>query len=72
MMKEDILDKLIEKGDIKSYKYYSKDSVGNIGKDNERGRNTECLEITFKSGHKLVIDTFCSGSYQNTIMHFSK
>lgn len=63
------LDNLVRSGTIKSYEYMNLDQDGNFG--SSANRNTERLVLTFNNEEILVIDTFCSGSFQNTHLMFS-
>lgn len=64
-MKDKVLESLIKNGSIKSYEYKSLDNEENM-------RCTEKLIITFTDNNRLVIDTFCSGTLENTSLAFSK
>lgn len=67
-MNEDILKSLIDSGTIKSYSLTTLDEDG-FAIDNEEGsRNTERLVIEFNDGRTLSINTFCSGSLENTVL----
>ncbi len=67
-MKNSIFEELVNIGDLKSYNYETVED-----KDDLPGlRETERLELIFPSGSKLVLDTFCSGSGQNTCFEISK
>ena len=60
-MKNAKLDSLVDSGDISSYEYTKE--WDEPGKDK---RTTEKLCITFPNGYTLTLDTFCSGSMENT------
>lgn len=68
-MQDNILEKLVSNGDIKSYKYINLDDNGNVG--SSQMCNTQELILEFQSGKILRIKTFCSGSLENTIMLFN-
>lgn len=70
MMKDEILESLLFHKTIQGYIYESLDEEGNPG--SSANRNTERLKIVFNDGRILIIDTFCSGSAQDTTMTFSK
>lgn len=55
---------------IVGYRYYPEDENGEKDKESE-SRNTEVLELLFDSGKSLKINTFCSGSAENTSLIFS-
>lgn len=59
------LDSLVNNGDIVSYQLVDVDEGGNVGKSSPF-RNTQRLILNFASGSQLVMDTFCSGSNENT------
>lgn len=69
-MKHEFLEKLVGKN-IQKYEYRK------IGEDEDTPdkitgmRDTERLILTFLDGTELQIDTFCSGSSQNTVMYFT-
>lgn len=65
-MENNILNKLVNNNMIKSYSYYVVDCDGNDGLSTDKGRNTETLIIEFNDGTKLKLDTFCSGSSEDT------
>jgi len=66
-MRNEILDKFVASGDIISYTYENL-----IDEEFPASREAEQLIITFPSGEVLTIDTFCSGSGENTGMVFTK
>lgn len=67
-----ILDKLVKAGVIKHYELKTLDENGNEVTSPGNGmRETEQLKLIFPLGVVLVIDTFCSGSGQNTSLQFS-
>jgi hypothetical protein len=62
----DVLDSLVLSKDISSYSYQE------VPEEESKFRKTEKLELTFPSGRKLVLDTFCSGSSENTCLIISQ
>lgn len=61
------LDELVASGAIISYVFrFLNDEGVELAKPGSGMRETEELTLTFPSGEKLVIDTFCSGSWGNT------
>jgi hypothetical protein len=64
-MKNIVLDKLVSLGTIAGYDYENVDNEGNEGRVSD-DRNSERLYLYFKDGQKLVLDTVCSGSNENT------
>lgn len=56
-----ILDGLVKSGDLKDFKLETIEYEPGSG-----SRETDRLTLTFPSGRELVIDTFCSGSAENT------
>lgn len=68
-MKNDKLDHLVSNGVIKGYNYDNFDEDGNLGKG--KYRNTQRLVLEFANGDKLKVDTYCSGSLENTELMFS-
>lgn len=67
-MKNENLEELVESGTIKRYLYQNLDEIGNIGRSTYR--NTEQLVIEFLNGKRLIIDTLCSGSSEDTSLLF--
>ena len=65
------LDRLVENGTIDSYSIENYDSFGKAGNLDSRGSNTQRLTLIFPNREKLVIDTYCSGSLQNTVLIIS-
>lgn len=65
ILKNDTLDFLVTSGEISSYKYEEILDYPDI-----ESRKTEKVELTFPSGKKLIIETFCSGCLQNTSLFF--
>lgn len=66
--KNETLEKLVGKN-IQKYEYRT---VGEDDPDKvSKYRNTERLVLTFLDGTELQIDTFCSGSSENTMMYFN-
>lgn len=70
-MNNEVLDNLVASGDIVSYSYLLKDMDNLPITESEGSRETETLVITFPSGSQLTIDTFCSGSAENTCLIFN-
>lgn len=66
-MNNSILEELVNIGDLKSYNYETVED--DFGSD---FRETERVILVFPSGSKLVLETFCSGSGQNTCFMISK
>ena len=60
------LNNLVKDKTIKSYVIYNVDDNGIVGKKS-KFRNTQRLSIKFNNNQSLVIDTFCSGSAENTV-----
>ncbi len=67
------LDNLVNNSDIVSYELVDIDEDGNVGKSSPC-RNTQRLILNFASGSQLVIDTFCSGTNEDTelILSYNK
>lgn len=63
------LEELVKRGTIFSYKIENFDANGNPGRGNFR--NTEKLTIVFLTGEKITVDTFCSGSAEDTCLFVS-
>ena len=63
------LEELKQKGIITSFELLNLDDEGNVGESSHR--NTEQLILTFPIGDTLTIDTFCSGSSEDTTLSFS-
>ncbi len=57
---------LIATGQLARYEFVSLDDRGLPGKS--ESRNTERLVLWFPNGKGVVIDSFCSGSSQNTVL----
>jgi hypothetical protein len=70
-MKNPVLDKLVSLGTIAGYDYENVDNEGNQGRFSD-DRNSERLCLYFKDGQKLVLDTVCSGSNENTELIISE
>lgn len=68
-MTNETLQKLVDNKTIASYSFCNVDCYGNIGEESDF-RNTEMLILIFPNGERLVISTFCSGSSENTSLHF--
>lgn len=63
------LDELVTSGDLVSYKLENFNEEGQlIDHQGEGMRETQRLILEFPSGNTLVIDTFCSGSAENTYL----
>ncbi len=64
---KEIFDYLVQQGYIKSYQFAVLDESGKIitGK-RSRMRETDQLTLVFPNNEKIVIDTFRSGSSENT------
>jgi hypothetical protein len=56
-----ILDGMVKLGDLKDFKLETIEEIPGSG-----SREHERLTLTFPSGRVLKIDTFCSGSAENT------
>lgn len=66
-MKDEILQDLVNNGDLVSYEYENVEyEIGS------HFRETEKLVLSLPSGKRLVLNTFCSGSGQNTCLIISK
>lgn len=63
------LDRLVANFSIASYTLEKCDETGRPGES--RFRNTEKLTLVFTNGTTLTIDTFCSGSHEDTSLLFS-
>jgi hypothetical protein len=63
-MISDTLDDLIKSGEISSYTYEEDDPEAEF-------RKTEKLLLNFPSGKKLLIETFCPGCSENTVLFLS-
>ncbi len=63
------LDELVANGSIKYYLYNAVGEDGVINKESEF-RNTEQLTLIFNNGEQLTINSFCSGSLENTTLSF--
>jgi hypothetical protein len=68
-MNVDQLDILVSNGVIKSYTLDRADENGLIGNVSQ-SRNIEILVLEFNSGHKLRMETFCSGCSEDTVFSF--
>ena len=69
-MQHPILDSLVANGTIRSYSFEAYDEDGNLGIG--KFRNTERLTLTFIDGRVLKLDTFCSGSSEDTSILISE
>lgn len=69
-IKNDALDQLILDGTIKTYEYCNVDENG-IPYHVSKFRNTEQVIFHFNNGKSLKISTFCSGSLEDTTLHFA-
>jgi hypothetical protein len=65
----DALLELCQQNQIKSYVLQNVNADGKLGEPSD-SRNTERLTLVFPNDMKLVIDTFCSGSAEDTTLHF--
>jgi hypothetical protein len=63
------LDNLVAIGSIRQYEYVSLDEEGNIGEG--EFRNTQRLIIHLHDGEKIVVECFCSGSSEDTVLIIS-
>lgn len=70
-MKNQILDKLLGSGSIAGYDYVNVDEDGNVNQKS-KFRNSEQIILYFNNGEKLILDTFCSGSEENTVFCISE
>lgn len=61
MQKSEVLDKLVQSGDIKGYSLETVEEVEGSG-----SRESEKLTLILPSGKFLVIDSVCSGFLENT------
>lgn len=68
-MKDNCLEILKTKGLIKDYNYVIVSSEQEVIEEHDN-RSTEQLNIVFNDDTVLQIDTFCSGSAQNTSLEF--
>jgi hypothetical protein len=57
------LDKLVVNGTLTGYELFTEEFELGSG-----SRETEKLVLSFPNGSKLTIDTFCSGSSENTCL----
>lgn len=69
-MKHTLLDKLVAEGTLQSYRFVDVDENGEENKASPH-RNTQKLTLNFPNGQILTIDTFCSGSLENTALIFT-
>lgn len=65
-MKNELLDQLVKNKDLLGYEYIQEEYEPKSG-----CRETEKLVLTFPSGNKLILETFCSGSSENTVLLIS-
>lgn len=65
------LDILVLNGMITAYKLIDLNEDGEEVKNPKGFRNTQQLELTFPNGSKLLIDSFCSGSSEDTVLLIS-
>jgi hypothetical protein len=73
MIKNTVLDSLVEREVIKNYTLLNVDADGVVTDSiRDSWRNTERLLLTFPDGTTLKIDTFCSGSSENTDLLFEE
>lgn len=61
MQKNEVLDNLVQSGDIKWYSLNTEECEPGSG-----SRETDKLTLILPSGKFLVIETFCSGASENT------
>jgi hypothetical protein len=64
MNTKDVLNFLVDNEIVQGAMIYSLDENGNVGES--KFRNSERLVLLFNNGKKLVIDTICSGSAEDT------
>ena len=67
MSQKEVMEDLIKHGCIKSYKVQNVSACGEVGRRSDC-RNTEQLELEFPDGRKLLVNTFCSGSSEDTFL----
>lgn len=60
------LDELVNSGQLTGYEFHTVNAEGEVDKKSNDGRNVERLILRFPNGDNLVLETFCSGSSQNT------
>lgn len=65
-----VLDRLVSEGTITGYEYRNVDKNGTPDQVS-KFRNTEQLIIHFNDGKSLSVDTFCSGSAEDTTLFFN-
>ena len=65
------LDNLVKMGHILSYEYVDVDEDGNVGLKGDF-RNSERLILHFSNEQSLTIETFCSGSSEDTVLSISE
>lgn len=70
MSNNNLMDKLVESGDIRSYSLEFLDASDNVVEKPDEDGGDERLTITFMSGKKICIDTYCTGFGHNTGMLF--
>jgi hypothetical protein len=66
-MSNESLHKLINSGVLLCYKLENVSEEGEVGV-HSKFRNTERLTLYFPSGDSLIIDTFCSGCFEDTCL----
>lgn len=62
------LDSLLLDGMIVAYKFVNCDEEGKVVDRPKGFRNTQKLMLTFPNGAQLVIDSFCSGSSEDSVL----
>jgi hypothetical protein len=68
--KQSVLNNLVSSGAITDYDLVKVSDNGVEGEESAN-RNSERLTLYFANGKKLIIDTFCSGSSEDTKLFFS-
>lgn len=63
---EERLQELVVAGDLNGFRILTINDSGKKGRSD--CRNREALVIVLPSGKKLMVDTFCSGSAQDTVL----
>jgi hypothetical protein len=62
------LDSLLFSGMIAAYKFVNCNEEGNVVDRPKGFRNTQKLILTFPNSDQLVIDSFCSGSSEDSVL----
>jgi hypothetical protein len=65
------LDNLVNMGHIVSYEYVDVDEDGIVGIKGHY-RNSEKLILRFSKEYQITIESFCSGSSENTVLFISE